>query len=191
MENKFITYAGHWIIQSISRAIADYGFTIRVPVHMFENVNYIKRIMRDNEFETEAEMIEFIAKNKDVEESKVHEWLVVSKNIINPVSLNTPVGEDLDSQLVDFIASHEPPIESSYDLHSLRSELVECIDCLKEKESEIIKMRFGFDCEKMTLEEVGQKYQVTRERIRQIEAKALRKLTTMKKMKDLHIYLEE
>lgn len=191
MENKFLTYAGNWIIQAISRAIADYGFTIRIPVHMFETVNYIRRVSRDNVFDTEAELIEFISKEKDVDESKVREWFVVAQNIVNPVSLNIPVGEDLDSELIEFLASHEPPIENEFESKALRLDLVDCIECLKPKQSEIIKMRFGFDCEQMTLEEVGHKYNVTRERIRQIEAKALKKLAAMKKMKELHIYLED
>lgn len=190
MDNKFVTYAGHWIIQAITRAIADYGFTIRVPVHMFENVNYISRISRDIKFDSETDLVKYISKEKDVDEVKVREWLVVAQNIINPVSLNVPVGEDHDTELVEFLASHEPPTEKKSEDDSLHIELMQSIGCLKTREIEVIKMRFGFDSEQMTLEEVGKHFKVTRERIRQIEAKALRRLASMKNIKELEVYLE-
>lgn len=190
LDNKFVTYAGHWIMQAILRAIADYGFTIRVPVHMFENVNYISRISRDIRFDSEAELIKYISNAKDVDETKVREWFTVAQNILDPVSLSVLVGKDNDTELVEFLASHEPPIETKSEYDSLHIELMKYIGCLKTKQIEVIKMRFGIDCEQMTLEEVGEYYKVTRERIRQIESKALRNLARMKNIKELEVYLE-
>lgn len=191
MDNKFITYAGHWINQSILRAIADYGFTIRVPVHMFENINFINKLAKEYEDISENEILELIACERDVDYLKVKEWFLVAKYIMNPSSLNLPVGEDKDTEVQEFLASHEPPIERKIETELLRKELTECIDVLKPKQAEIIKMRFGFDQEQMTLEEVGKKFNLTRERIRQIESKAITKLRSMGKIKELKIYLEE
>lgn len=190
MDNKFVTYAGHWIIQTITRAIVNYGFTIRIPVHMFENVNYIRRISNIKNFNSDEEFIKYISSKKAVDEVKVKEWFIIAQNILNPVSLNVPVGEERDTELVNLLASHVASPETKTEYDSLHIELMESIGCLKTKEKEVIKMRFGFDSEPMTLEDIGRQYKVTRERIRQIEAKALKRLANMKRIKDLEIYLE-
>lgn len=189
LEYKFTTYAGHWIMQSVSRAIADYGFTVRIPVHMFELVKYISTISRD--IESQNELIEYIVEKKNEPYEKVKHALEISHNILNPSSLNAFVGEDQGSELGDFIPSMNPSTETEVEEVFLRSELLEIMSSLKEKESNILQLRYGFEGHTMTLEEVGQIYNVTRERIRQIEAKALSKLRKMKKIEELHLYLEE
>ncbi|MCR3907040.1 MAG: RNA polymerase sigma factor RpoD/SigA [Tenericutes bacterium] len=189
LEYKFTTYAGYWIMQSVSRAIADYGFTVRIPVHMFELVKYISTVSKD--FESQDELIEYIVEKKNEPYEKVKNALTISHNIINPSSLNASVGEDQGSELGDFIPSLNPSIETEIEEVFLKAELLEVMGSLKEKESNILQLRYGFDGHAMTLEEVGQIYSVTRERIRQIEAKALARLRKMKKVKELHLYLEE
>ena len=184
---KFSTYATWWIRQAITRAIADQARTIRIPVHMVETINRVIRKSREmsqslGHDPSSAELAE--ALNMSVE--RVEEILKISQE---PVSLETPVGEEEDSHLGDFIedeAADAPADAASANL--LREQLLEVLDTLTEREADVLKLRFGLeDGRPRTLEEVGKEFDVTRERIRQIEAKALRKLrhpSRSKKLKD-------
>jgi RNA polymerase primary sigma factor len=174
--NKFSTYATWWIRQAITRAIADQGRTIRVPVHLIETINRISRARRELEqklerLPTSDEIAEHLG---DLKTEQVVNALKISKT---PISLETPVGED-DSTYGDFIADDhaESPLEET-EKKLMREELQKVIDTLNEKEARILKLRFGIDCESdHTLEEVGRVFHLTRERIRQIEAQALNKI---------------
>ena len=173
---KFSTYATWWIRQSITRAVADYGRTIRVPVHMVETINRISRASRALVQELGREpTIQEISKSVGMPEEKVSEVLRIAQD---PVSLETPVGEEDDSHLGDFIPDSdamEPAESASYNL--LRQSLAEVMETLSEREARVLRLRFGLeDGRAHTLEEVGKVFDVTRERVRQIEAKALRKL---------------
>ncbi len=184
---KFSTYATWWIRQAITRAIADQARTIRIPVHMVETINKLMREQRHllQEFGREP-TIDELAKALNMSPEKVNETLKVA---LEPVSLETPIGEEDESHLGDFIPDNDapaPPEAASQLL--LKEQLMEVLDTLNEREREVLKLRYGLDGGRTrTLEEVGQAFDVTRERIRQIEAKALRKLrhpTRSKKLKD-------
>lgn len=184
---KFSTYATWWIRQAISRAIADQGRTIRIPVHMVETINKMVRTERMlvQELGRDPSNAE-IAARMNISEEKVVE---IKKIAQEPVSLETPIGEEDDSHLGDFIPDEDalaPEDVASYML--LREQLFEVLDTLTEREAKVLKLRFGLEESRpRTLEEVGDIFKVTRERIRQIEAKALRKLrhpTRSKKLKD-------
>lgn len=192
LENKFITYAGAWIIQSITRAIADYGFTIRVPVHMVERVNKIFRILKKYNLEPDSfESYEVVALELEISKEQYCEAVNIMKNIIQPVSLDLPVGEDGDSTLINFIEEHLPSVEDQVIRDHLHYDLENILRLLKDKERDIIIKRFGlFGHQEMTLEEIGIEYGVTRERIRQIEEKTLRKLRHPSRQKLIKGYLE-
>ena len=189
---KFSTYATWWIRQAITRAIADQARTIRIPVHMVETINRIMREQRRllQEYGREPSIDE-LAKSLNMSAEKVNETLKVA---LEPVSLETPIGEEDESHLGDFIPDDDapaPPEAASQTL--LKEQLSEVLGTLSEREREVLKLRYGLDGGRTrTLEEVGQAFDVTRERIRQIEAKALRKLrhpTRSKKLKDyLDVY---
>ena len=187
---KFSTYATWWIRQSISRAIADQSRTIRIPVHMVETIHKISRSQRQllQEYGREATSDE-IAADIGMNADKVREIMKISQD---PVSLETPIGEADDSHLSDFIPDDDTPTpvdEASY--HILREELGEVLHTLTPREEMVLKLRFGLvDGRTRTLEEVGQEFNITRERIRQIEAKALRKLRHPSRSKRLKDYLE-
>jgi RNA polymerase primary sigma factor len=184
---KFSTYATWWIRQAITRAIADQARTIRIPVHMVETINKVVRTSRQLLQELGREpSAEEIGKELDMAPEKVDEILKISQE---PVSLETPIGEEEDSHLGDFIQdddASEPAEAASYQL--LREQLVEVLSTLTPREEKVLRLRFGLeDGRTRTLEEVGREFNVTRERIRQIEAKALRKLrhpSRSKKLKD-------
>ena len=184
---KFSTYATWWIRQAITRAIADQARTIRIPVHMVETINKVIRVSRQLLQELGHDPTpEEIAEEMDMDVEKVREIL---KNAQEPVSLETPIGEEEDSHLGDFIQDEdasEPSEVASYTL--LKEQLVEVLSTLTPREEKVLKLRFGIeDGRTRTLEEVGKEFHVTRERIRQIEAKALRKLrhpSRSKKLKD-------
>ena len=173
---KFSTYATWWIRQSITRAIADQARTIRIPVHMVETINRVLRTSHSmvQKLGREPTTTE-IAQELHMEVSKVEEILKIAQE---PVSLETPIGEEEDSHLGDFIQDDEasqPSEEASYTL--LREQLEEVLSTLTPREEQVLRMRFGLvDGKPHTLEEVGKEFDVTRERIRQIESKALRKL---------------
>jgi len=184
---KFSTYATWWIRQAITRAIADQARTIRIPVHMVETINKVKKVssqlLHKNGHDPTSEEI---AAELDMPEEKVREIMRVAQE---PVSLETPIGEEEDSHLGDFIPDDDAPAPSEVASHTLlKEQLNEVLSTLTPREEKVLKLRFGLeDGRSRTLEEVGKEFNVTRERIRQIEAKALRKLrhpTRSKKLKD-------
>jgi len=173
---KFSTYATWWIRQAITRAIADQARTIRIPVHMIETINKLIRISRSLVQEIGREPTsEEISKKMDMPISKVRKIIKIAQE---PISLETPIGEEEDSHLGDFIEDKIIPSPPDTIIHiNLREQIEEALKTLTEREAKVLKMRFGLgDGNEHTLEEVGQQFKVTRERIRQIEAKALRKL---------------
>lgn len=187
---KFSTYATWWIRQAITRAIADQARTIRIPVHMVETINKLIRVSRQLLQELGREPIpEEIAKEMNITEEKVREIMKIAQE---PVSLETPIGEEEDSHLGDFIEDHDaraPAEEASFTL--LREQLDDVLRTLTDREQKVLRLRFGLDDGRArTLEEVGQKFGVTRERIRQIEAKTLRKLRHPSRSKKLKDYLD-
>lgn len=187
---KFSTYATWWIRQAITRSIADQARTIRIPVHMVETINKLMRIQRQLLQELGREPLpEEIAKEMDLSEEKVREILKIAQE---PVSLETPIGEEEDSHLGDFIPDDDVPAPAEAAAFSmLKEQLVEVLDTLTDREQKVLKLRFGLeDGRARTLEEVGKRFDVTRERIRQIEAKALRKLRHPSRSKKLKDYLE-
>jgi len=187
---KFSTYATWWIRQAITRSIADQARTIRIPVHMVETINKLIRISRQllQEYGREPTPEE-IAAEMDISEEKVREILKIAQE---PVSLETPIGEEEDSHLGDFIPDEDVPAPAEAAAFSmLKEQLVEVLDTLTEREQKVLRLRFGLDDGRArTLEEVGRRFDVTRERIRQIEAKALRKLRHPSRSKKLKDYLE-
>jgi RNA polymerase primary sigma factor len=187
--HKFSTYATWWIKQSISRAIADQGRTIRIPVHMIETINRLLKGSKDFMRETGREPTpEEIAERLDIDLEKVRGILKIAKD---PISLDTPIGNGEDSYLADFIEDVESisPQEAVIQ-DSLRRNLLKVLSTLTPREEKVLRMRFGIDTEvDLTLEEVGKSFSVTRERIRQIEAKALKKLKHPNRMSQLASFL--
>lgn len=184
---KFSTYATWWIRQAITRAIADQARTIRIPVHMVETITKVKKVssqlLHKNGHEAS---VEEIANELNMPVERVREIIRISQD---PVSLETPIGEEEDSHLGDFIPDELAPAPAEVaSLSLLKEQLDEVLGTLTDREAKVLRLRFGLDDGRpRTLEEVGQRFQVTRERIRQIEAKALRKLrhpTRSKKLKD-------
>ena len=188
---KFSTYATWWIRQSITRAIADQARTIRIPVHMVETMNRVNRTSRRllQEYGREPTPEE-IAEAMNLPVERV---LEISKISQEPVSLETPIGEEEDSHLGDFIQDEHIPVPADEAAHTLLREQLETVmDTLSEREQKVLALRFGLeDGKPHTLEEVGREFQVTRERIRQIEAKALRKLRHPTRSRKLRDFLEE
>ena len=187
---KFSTYATWWVRQAITRAIADQARTIRIPVHMVETINKLIRVNRQLAQElgrdpTPAE----IAKEMGISESKVREIIKIAQE---PVSLETPIGEEEDSHLGDFIPDDEAPAPADAASHTLlKEQLGEVLSTLTTREEKVLRLRFGLeDGRPRTLEEVGKEFDVTRERIRQIEAKALRKLRHPSRSKKLKDFLD-
>ncbi len=187
---KFSTYATWWIRQAITRAIADQARTIRIPVHMVETINKLIRVQRQLLQDLGREPTpEEIAEDMDLTPDKVREILKIAQE---PVSLETPIGEEDDSHLGDFIEDQEatsPSEHAAYEL--LKEQLEDVLDTLTDREENVLRLRFGLDDGRTrTLEEVGKVFGVTRERIRQIEAKALRKLRHPSRSKRLKDFLE-
>ena len=184
---KFSTYATWWIRQAITRALADQARTIRVPVHMVETINKMARIQRQLTLELNREPSEEeLAKKMGISVEKVRDVIKISQD---PVSLETPIGEEDDSHLGDFVKDINTMTPEEYATNEiLKEEIKAVLETLQEREQEVLELRFGLiDGTSHTLEEVGKKFNVTRERIRQIEAKALRKLrhpSRAKKLKD-------
>ncbi|HWS30671.1 MAG TPA: RNA polymerase sigma factor RpoD [Clostridia bacterium] len=187
---KFSTYATWWIRQAITRAIADQARTIRIPVHMVETINKLIRVNRQllQEYGREPRPDE-IAREMGISEDKVREIIKVAQE---PVSLETPIGEEEDSHLGDFIPDDDAPAPAEVAAFMLlKEQLMEVLDTLTPREEKVLRLRFGLDDGKArTLEEVGREFNVTRERIRQIEAKALRKLRHPSRSKKLRDFLE-
>ena len=187
---KFSTYATWWIRQAITRAIADQARTIRIPVHMVETINKYVRVQRQLLQELGREPPpEEIAKHMNMPVDRVRE---IQKISLEPVSLETPIGEEEDSHLGDFIQDDNVPVPAEAAAFTLlREQLDEVLGTLTEREQKVLKLRFGLeDGRARTLEEVGKEFKVTRERIRQIEAKALRKLRHPSRSRKLKDYLE-
>lgn len=188
---KFSTYATWWIRQAITRAIADQARTIRIPVHMVETINRLVRVSRQLLQELGREPVpEEIAARADMQVERVREIMKVSQE---PVSLETPIGEEEDSHLGDFIQDDQVAVPADAATFTmLHEQLMEVLDTLTEREQKVLKLRFGLDDGRpRTLEEVGKEFNVTRERIRQIEAKALRKLRHPSRSKKLKDYLDD
>ena len=178
---KFSTYATWWIRQAITRAIADQARTIRIPVHMVETINKLIRVSR--------QLLQEIAEEMDIPVERVREILKISQE---PVSLETPIGEEEDSHLGDFIQDENVPVPADAAAFTLlKEQLDEVLGTLTEREQKVLRLRFGLDDSRArTLEEVGREFDVTRERIRQIEAKALRKLRHPSRSRKLKDYLD-
>ena len=187
---KFSTYATWWIRQAITRAIADQARTIRIPVHMVETINKLIRVSRQLLQELGREPLpEEIAEEMNLPVERVREILKISQE---PVSLETPIGEEEDSHLGDFIQDDNVPVPADAAAFTLlKEQLVEVLSTLTEREQKVLRLRFGLDDGRArTLEEVGKEFNVTRERIRQIEAKALRKLRHPSRSRKLKDYLD-
>ena len=188
---KFSTYATWWIRQAITRAIADQARTIRVPVHMVETINKLSRCQRQLTLELNREPTdEELSKKMGISPDKIREVLKIAQD---PVSLETPIGEEDDSHLGDFVKDERSMSPEEYTIHEmLKDEISDVLLTLTEREEQVLRLRFGLDdgsCK--TLEEVGQMFGVTRERIRQIEAKALRKLRHPSRSRKLKYFLNE
>ena len=187
---KFSTYATWWIRQAITRAIADQARTIRIPVHMVETITKVKKVssqlLHENGHDPTPDEI---AERLEMSVDKVREIMRIAQD---PVSLETPIGEEEDSHLGDFIPDDDAPAPSEAANHTLlREQLNEVLNTLTEREAKVLKLRFGLeDGKSRTLEEVGQRFEVTRERIRQIEAKALRKLRHPSRSKKVKAFLD-
>ena len=187
---KFSTYATWWIRQAITRAIADQARTIRIPVHMVETINKVKKVssqlLHRNGHEPTAEEISV---ELDMPVDKVREIMRVAQE---PVSLETPIGEEEDSHLGDFIQDDDAPAPAEVASHTLlKEQLSDVLQTLTPREAKVLRLRFGLeDGRSRTLEEVGKEFNVTRERIRQIEAKALRKLRHPSRSKKLKDFLD-
>jgi RNA polymerase primary sigma factor len=187
---KFSTYATWWIRQAITRAIADQARTIRIPVHMVETIHKVSRVTRQLLQENGREpTAEEIAKALNMSADKVREIMKVAQD---PVSLETPIGEEEDSHLGDFIPDDDSPAPAEAASQAmLREQLIEVLRTLTPREEQVLTLRFGLeDGRPRTLEEVGRVFDITRERIRQIEAKALRKLRHPSRSKRLKDYLD-
>ena len=187
---KFSTYATWWIRQAITRSIADQARTIRIPVHMVETINKLHKVSRRlvQEYGREP-TCEEISERMEISTERVEEIIKMSRE---PLSLETPIGEDEDSHLADFVEDHGvvPPIDAA-SRQLLREQINEVIETLHPREQKVVRLRFGLDDDRCrTLEEVGKEFGVTRERIRQIEAKTLRKLRHPRRSKKLKDYLE-
>jgi len=187
---KFSTYATWWIRQAITRAIADQARTIRIPVHMVETINKLVRVSRQLMQELGREPTpEEIAQEMGISEDKVRDIMKIAQE---PVSLETPIGEEEDSHLGDFIPDEDAPAPAEAAAFTLlKEQLMDVLDTLTPREEKVLRLRFGLDDGRArTLEEVGKEFDVTRERIRQIEAKALRKLRHPSRSKKLKDFLE-
>lgn len=190
----FSTYAVYWIKQAISREIFDTGFLIRIPVHIMERINKVAEMEyqcpNDMHFD---EKIEFIALSLHLSQNAVRECFALRSNVLSYTSLSTLVGEDEEAELGDFLPAEEDTnsVETTVMSESLRTEIDKILRTLTERESKVLKLRAGWDTGKpMTLEQVSKEFNVTRERIRQIEGRALRKLRHPSRSKLIHIYLE-
>ncbi len=187
---KFSTYATWWIRQAITRAIADQARTIRIPVHMVETINKVLKVTRQLTMELGHEpSVDEVAKELDMSIEKVREIMKVAQE---PVSLETPIGEEEDSHLGDFIPDEAAPAPADSASHTLlKEQLADVLSTLTPREEKVLRLRFGLeDGRQRTLEEVGKEFNVTRERIRQIEAKALRKLRHPSRSKKLKDFLD-
>ncbi|HZH68570.1 MAG TPA: sigma-70 family RNA polymerase sigma factor, partial [Chitinophagales bacterium] len=184
---RLTTYSIYWIDQSISRNIADFGFTIRLPVHYFEQANYVMRLFIKNPELSRDQIAEIAMEERDVSPSEFARLMNTIETIMSLASLNSFVGDQQDSELVEFIEDDTAPsVEDEVDLILLRKAISLALDTLKSREQLVISLRFGLrDGRRLTLEQIGKILGVTRERVRQIEQKAFRKLKHPSRSKDL------
>jgi len=192
-EVKFVTYAVWWIDQAIKRNICDYGFIIRLPTHYFDTINKVLKIL-SNHYELSKEQIKKILIENNIKEEKYNEIMFVIKNLLSIDSLNRYVGQDMedgDTELLDFIVDKtNPTVEEDVDSKLLKETINKLLDTLKKREKEVLRMRFGLDGgDGMTLEQIGKEYNITRERIRQIEKKAIKKLRHPSRSKKLRDFI--
>ena len=189
---SFLNYCGNWIWQAITRAIVDSGFLIRLPVHIYEKVIKVARFRRENPLATEEQLVEIIKQSGwELSEALLRKYILYGECYLNTTSLNTPVGEEDDTELLLFIPDDSELPEQIVEDQLKKEAIAAVIKTLKPKEKAILTMRFGLDGkEPMTLEQVGKIYNVTRERIRQIEMKALRKLHHPSRAKQIKIFWE-
>ena len=189
---SFLTYCGSWIWQSITRAIVDSGFLIRLPVHTYEGVVKVARFRRENPLATEKQLVEIIKQSGwDLSEESLRQYILYGECYLNTTSLNTPVGEENDTELLLFIPDEAALPEQIVEEQLRKEAVAAAIEILTPKEKTVITLRFGLDgTEPKTLEEVSKDYKVTRERIRQIEAKAIRKLHKSSHTKALKMFWE-
>lgn len=190
---RFTTYATFWIDQSITRTIVDTGFTIRIPVHKFDQINKIKGYIIEYNLHEYKKLVEFVKEKEGLSEAQIQEILFLSEYIVDTVSLDIPIGEEQESTMGQIlIADKSELVEEIVVKESLKEEIKYVLSDLNAQEIEVIKLRFGFDDnEPHTLEQIGKIFGVTRERIRQIESKAIGKLRKPTKIKYLIEYLEE
>jgi len=177
-ETKFSTYAVWWIDQAIRRNIVDNGFTIRIPVHLFEKVSTMMRLQSQYSIDTYEDLINVMQEKTEYTQEHIDQLIFLYNYIVKPTSLDLPVGEEEDSTVMDFVEEEDKnPTENTVFYKILKETLNNVLDTLTERERKIMRLRFGLDDgESRTLETVGKEFNVTRERIRQIEAKALKKL---------------
>lgn len=190
---SFSTYAVWWIRQAISREIMDHGYAIRIPVHMMERINKVSRLEDEVSDKDIEDRVSYISNETGLSEDAVTECMILRTNIVTYASLNTSVGEDSDAgELMEFIPSDEIiPVEDAVSKKELRERLITALETLTDKEQRVLRLRFGIDDGRArTLEEVGREFNVTRERIRQIEAKALRKLRHPARSRKLKDFLD-
>ena len=190
---SFLTYCGNWIWQSITRAIVDSGFLIRLPVHIYEKVVKVARFRRENPLATEEQLVAIIKQSGwDLSEASLRKYILYGEYYLNTTSLNTPVGEEDDTELLLFIPDESALPEQIIE-EQLKKEIIsDIVKTLRPREQEVITKRFGLDGEEpRTLEQLGADFDITRERIRQIETKALDKLRHPSRAKTLKIFLED
>lgn len=189
---SFLTYCGYWIDQSITRAIENSGFIIRLPVHRFNDIIKVEQFRRKNPLATEDELVEIIKESGwDLSKESLRKYIFYGERCLNTASLNDLVGENADTERIDLCTNDSALPEQLAGEHILREALDDVLDTLTPREKKIITMRFGLDDrEPMTLEQIGKVFGVTRERIRQIEAKALRKLRHPSRLRKLRDFLD-
>ena len=191
MENEFSTYAIHWIRQSITRGINDSSLLVRIPVHRWDSLANLRKLEYKSEEKFNKVDYDWISKELDLSKEKVMELVMIRNTFMNNVSLDIPVGVDEDTSLGEFIADEDYSVEEIITSMDLRNSLEEILDILDGRSKDVIIKRFGLNGqEPMTLEEIGEIYNLTRERIRQIESKALRKLRHPSRTKKIKVYCE-
>ncbi|MFA5609003.1 MAG: sigma-70 family RNA polymerase sigma factor [Alcaligenes sp.] len=191
MENEFSTYAVHWIRQSITRGINDSSLLVRIPVHRWDSLAKLRKLEYRSEIKFDRVDYDWISKESDLPKEKVMELVMIRNTFMNNVSLDIPVGIDEDTSLGEFIADEDYSVEEIITSMDLRNSLEEILNILDGRSKDVIIKRFGLNGqEPMTLEEIGEIYDVTRERIRQIESKALRKLRHPSRTKKIKVYCE-
>lgn len=192
-EAKFSTYVVWWLRQIILREITNTGTLIRIPVHKWGEMGIIKRYINKYSYSSKDEIINIISEKEGYDKHQIEEDIILANNLLNPNSLDFLIGESEDTDFYEVLVDEsQKTVEESVIENALKEEIEICLDCLTEKEKDIVKKRVGLhDGRKHTLEEIGHDYGITRERIRQIESKAIRKLRRNKRSRSLKIFMEE